>query len=110
MDDLEDIQADLGEGRMTVFTQTANHWPLDHLTSRFLNFGRPIFENLMLSRRRPRPRWKKLITRCLDPILIDIIYRAGKYYSKDYCAKSSGTLPSLCQPAHGSARNSPGKR
>lgn len=93
MDDLEDIQSDLREGRATVFTQTANHWPLDRLTNRFLNFGRGIFENLDAFPSQAAAPLEEVITHCLDPILIDIICRAGKYYSKDYLREIERHMP-----------------
>ncbi len=93
MDDLEDIPGDLREGRATVFTQTANHWPLDRLSNRFLNFGRAIFENLDAFPSQAAAPLEEVITRCLDPILIDIICRAGKYYSKDYLREIERHMP-----------------
>lgn len=93
MDDLEDLQDDLREGRATVFTQTADRWPLDRLTNRFLNFGRAIFENLDAFPSQAAAPLEEVITRCLDPILIDIICRAGKYYGKDYLREIERHMP-----------------
>lgn len=93
MDDLEDIPGDMREGRMTIFTQTANHWALDLLTNRFINFGRAIFENLDAFPSQAATPLETVITRCLDPILIDTIHRAGKYYSKNYLRELERHMP-----------------
>ncbi len=93
MDDLEDIETDLREQRMTVFTQTANRWPLDGLTSRFLNFGRAIFANLDAFPSQAAGPLEEVITRCIDPILIDTIQRAGKYYTKGYLRELERHMP-----------------
>ena len=93
MDDLEDIQTDLQEGRMTVFTQTANHWPLDGLTNRFFHFGRAIFNDLDAFPSQAAAPLGEVITRCIDPILIDTICRAGKYYTKDTLRELERHMP-----------------
>jgi hypothetical protein len=42
VDDLEDLEPDLRDGRLSVFAQAAPHWPLDGLTNRSLHFGGEI--------------------------------------------------------------------
>lgn len=37
-DDLQDVAGDLGNGHMTIFSQTAGRWSLDRLTNRLFNF------------------------------------------------------------------------
>ncbi len=84
MDDLEDIEQDMREARMTVFSQTANHWPLDGLTNRLFHFGRAIFKDLSMFPSPVIAPMKDLIDRGIDPVLIDIVGQTGKYYSKAY--------------------------
>ena len=84
MDDLEDIQTDLKDGRLTVFTQTAGHWPLDRLTNKLFHFSRAIFSDLSAFPSQAASVLGELIERAIDPILLDIIGRTGKYYSRSY--------------------------
>lgn len=84
MDDLEDLQEDMREGRMTIFAQTAGHWPLDGITNRMIHFGRAIFGDLSAFPSPAVAPMEELITRGIDPVLIDIIGQAEKFYSKVY--------------------------
>jgi hypothetical protein len=84
MDDLEDIEQDRLDGRMTIFSQTSSHWPLDGLTNRFFHFGRAVFKFLEPVDAKTNVPLRELIGNCLDAILIDIVNRAGKHYSKKY--------------------------
>jgi hypothetical protein len=93
MDDLEDIQSDLSEGRATVFTQTAGRWPLDGLTNRIFHFGRATFGDLSAFATPAVEPMSELIERGIDPVLIDIIGRAGKYYSKEYLRELERHMP-----------------
>jgi len=84
IDDLEDIEQDFQEDRMTIFSQTASHWPLDGLTNRLFSFGREILSDLSAFQSPSVPALAELILNSLDPLLIDTVSRAGKYYSKEY--------------------------
>ncbi len=93
MDDLEDLRQDLREGRATIFTQTAGHWPLDGLTNQIFHFGRAIFHDLDDFPAPATAPLQDLITRGIDPVLIDTIGRAGKYYSTDYLRELERHMP-----------------
>jgi hypothetical protein len=93
MDDLEDIETDLREGHMTVFTQTVHHWPLDGLTNRFFHFGRSIFSNLDAFPAQAAAPLEEVISRCIDPILIDTVHRAGRYYTKETLRELERHMP-----------------
>ena len=84
IDDLEDIEQDFREGRMTIFSQTASHWPLDRLTNQVFSFGREILGNLTAFHSPSVSALGELISHSIDPLLIDTVGRAGKYYSKGY--------------------------
>jgi len=84
MDDLEDVDSDRKEGRLTIFSQTAPHWTLDRLTNRTIHFGRSVMGLAMLFHSPAAQSFQSLIDWGLDPIMVDIIGRAGKYYSPEY--------------------------
>jgi hypothetical protein len=87
IDDLEDVEMDFRDGRMTVFSQTATHWPLDGLTNRLFSFGREILGDLTAFHSPAVPALAELISHSIDPILIDTVGKAGKYFSKGYLHK-----------------------
>lgn len=93
MDDLEDIRDDIHEGRASVFSQTARHWPLDAVTNQLFYFGRAIFKDLGPFQSPAVEPLTDLVTRGIDPVLIDTIGRAGSFYSKDYQREMERHLP-----------------
>jgi hypothetical protein len=93
MDDLEDIQTDFNEGRCSIFSQTLPHWPLDHLTNQFVHFGRAVLSNLLSFKSPAALPLQELTSRCIDPILIDTIGRASKFYNKSYILELERHIP-----------------
>jgi hypothetical protein len=93
MDDLEDIQNDQQEGRLTLFSQTAGHWPLDRLTNQLFHFGRSILHDLSDFDSPATPALAELIHLCIDPILIDTVGRSSRFYSKAYLHEMERHLP-----------------
>ena len=93
MDDLEDIDGDMREGRMTIFTQTAPHWPLDCLTNRMFHFGRKLFSRVSVFHSPSAAPLADLIASSLDPMLVDTLGRASKYYSRSYLKDMQCHLP-----------------
>lgn len=93
MDDMEDIQQDLREGRMTLFSQTAHHWPLDGVANRVFHYGRAIFSDLSAFPSQAAPMLQALIERCVDPLLISIIGQSENYYSSAYRRELERHIP-----------------
>ena len=84
MDDLEDVQSDQKEGRLTIYAQTAGRWPLDLITNQTIHFGRNLNHLISAFDSPACQPFKELIERSLDPVMIDIIGRAERYYSREY--------------------------
>lgn len=93
MDDLEDLEDDLRQGSMSIFSQTARHWPLDGLMNRVFWFGKEVFADLSGFPGTAAPMLKELIERCIDPILIDSAARMGAYYRKPYLRALEQSFP-----------------
>ncbi len=93
LDDLEDIHSDLKEGRMTLFTQTAPHWRLDALTNRIFHFGHTVFNQVNGFPTGSSASLYPLIEHILDPMLLDTLGRAAKFYSRDYLRAAERSLP-----------------
>jgi hypothetical protein len=82
LDDLEDVQDDLREGRLTVFSQASGHWHLDALTNRTINFSQKVFEGLDCF---DIPESvKELIRHVSTSMLIDAASQVEHFYTKSY--------------------------
>lgn len=93
MDDLEDIESDRKAGYMTIFSQTAGHWPLDAVTNRAMRFGQRIFA---ATDRFPVPDaapLRGMILRALGPLLSVSAAGAAGYYTRDYLRELEAHMP-----------------
>jgi hypothetical protein len=100
MDDLEDIHNDQRDGQMTIFSQNAGCWPLDALANRTIHFGRKVFEGMDCFPSSDTQTLHDFLTRCIDPILIDIIGQARQYFQASYMAQLEDHLPFRCNYLH----------
>lgn len=103
VDDLRDAGTDCQNGHMTVFSQIAHRWPLDHLTNRTIHFSREILK--LLKPLEIGPNWsqnetpsqseagpvsgepsifKELIQNSVTFLILEAISRNQNLYSKDY--------------------------
>jgi hypothetical protein len=87
MDDMEDIDQDKNGNYMSLFSQTAGNWPLDNMANRVFHFGRAVLHDLDAFDNKDSVNLKALIHNNIDPILVDIISRNGKNYTKEYLIK-----------------------
>ncbi len=93
MDDLEDVQIDAEAGLMTVFSQTGNAWRLDAVTNRALDFGHRVFQSIQYFTAPDTQPLKDLLLDCIDPLMVDTVGRAKRYYSKEYLREIEKRLP-----------------
>lgn len=84
VDDLEDIEKDLNAGLMTVFSQTANHWPLDGVTNRTYRYGLEFLEALNKVPGDPLIPLKEVIRLAIAPMLFLSVGSFGRHYSRAY--------------------------
>jgi hypothetical protein len=84
VDDLEDLEQDLVNGLMTVFSATAGRWPLEPVTNRTMQFAGKAMEALDEFDAPAAEPLKALIHRSITPLLIGEIGSAGKYLSPAY--------------------------
>lgn len=93
MDDLEDVEADRRAGFLTIFSQTAGHWPLDGLVNTAFTLGARIFNQM---ERFPVPQARPLqdlVLRALNPLLSVSAAGAGKYFSRPYLRELQAHMP-----------------
>jgi hypothetical protein len=87
MDDLEDVELDRQGGIMTVFSQTARHWPLDALTSRLIVFGNGLLDDLSHFSVAGLGTLEEIMRKCITPLLIDSAGQVGHLYGRQYIAE-----------------------
>ncbi len=83
-DDLQDVEQDRREGRLTIFSQTARRWPLDALTNRTFHFCDRVLERLDGFYDPGLEPLKELMKRSATLLLINAVGNAGHLYSKAY--------------------------
>lgn len=84
MDDLEDVERDCRDGIMTIFSQTARHWPLDAITSRLIVFGQGLLDSLGGFTVAGLDTLEEIMRKCITPLLIDSAGQVGRLYSRQY--------------------------
>ncbi len=84
VDDLQDVQQDRKAGLSTVFSQTAERWPLDGLTNRTLAFGAKVLECLNAFDAPGLDPLKELMKRSALLLLIEAAGHAARLYSQSY--------------------------
>jgi len=91
LDDMEDVEQDSEEGRLTVYSQPAGHWSLDALANRTFHFGRNVLMRLDCFEVEESVR--ELIRRGADLLLIDTIGRMDRYYTPAYLRELEAYSP-----------------
>jgi hypothetical protein len=84
MDDLEDVDRDSRDGILTIFSQTANLWPLDAVTSRLIVFGQGLLDDMTQFKVSGLAPLEEIMSKCITPLLIDSAGRIGHLYSRPY--------------------------
>lgn len=93
MDDVEDIEADMRGGIMTVFSQSAGHWKLDGVTNRLFHFGEAVFSQMERFPGGDAATLRGLVWTCIQPALIGSLIRSHRYYSRDHLASLQQHFP-----------------
>jgi hypothetical protein len=93
MDDLEDVHNDLESRIMTVFSVTAQKWPLDGVTSRAFNFGRYLFDVLEIFDSPGLEAIKEMLSIVYYPILIDSASVSSRFYTRPYLRQLEAHYP-----------------
>jgi hypothetical protein len=86
VDDLQDLQRDLSERVLTVFTHAARHQPLDELTTRTLCFGQKVMDRLA---QMPKGSGvlREMIQKSYWSLLIWSAGESGDLYTEKYLAE-----------------------
>ena len=93
MDDLEDVHSDLKAKIMTVFSVTAQRWPLDGITSRTFHFGSYLFDALKIFNSPGLEPMKEMLSIVYYPILIDSASVSSRFYTRPYLNQLQAHYP-----------------
>jgi hypothetical protein len=91
LDDMEDVERDTRDGRLTIYSQPGGHWSLDRLANRTFHFGRKVLLGLDCFDV-PEPV-RALIRQGADLLLIDAIGRTERYYTPSYLRELEAHAP-----------------
>ncbi len=83
-DDLQDVIDDRKTGILTVFSQTATHWPLDGITNRLLAFGARVVQGMSCFPQPDALPFQELLVGSLRLLVISAVGAAGRLVSREY--------------------------
>jgi hypothetical protein len=92
MDDLR-IPGKTSEGNLTMFSQTARRWPLDAVTNRTVHLGRLLIARLQEIDAPGAEPFKRMIGKCLDPLVISSAGEVGEFYTRPYLRELERRIP-----------------
>jgi len=93
MDDQEDVESDLGGGRLTVFSEAAGRGKLDLTMNRLFSFSRTILKELDSFLTERSTPLIEVSLKGIDLLLIDACARTHAYYSRKYLAYLESFFP-----------------
>jgi len=94
MDDLEDVQQDLKDGILTLFSQSARlKIPLDGLTNRTFAMGQILLNRLDCFNSTAQKPIREILQKSIHPLLIVSAAGLGSYYSRGYLSELENHLP-----------------
>jgi hypothetical protein len=91
LDDMEDVGEDNQAGRLSLYSQSPGHQPLDALANRTFHFGRSVLMGLHCFE--VDESLREVIRHGADLLLIDTIGRTGRYYSQSYLRELEAHSP-----------------
>ena len=83
-DDLQDAKEDLSNGHMTIFSQTAEKWPLDAITNALFDFSNKIIDLDEGFTSKDSYKMKDFLKKNLVSLIFEAISQNYNLYSKDY--------------------------
>ncbi len=84
VDDLQDVEPDRKAGLLTIFSQVADHWPLDRLTNRAMNLGDHVMQGLDAFDAPGIEPLKELTAQSVKLLLLYAAGGARRYHSRRY--------------------------
>jgi hypothetical protein len=83
-DDLQDAKEDLENGHMTIFSETAEKWPLDNLTNALFDFSNKVIDLDEGFTSEESYKMKNFLRKNLISLVFEAISQNYNLYSKEY--------------------------
>lgn len=83
-DDLQDAKEDLQNGHMTIFSQTAEKWPLDNITNALFDFSNKVIDLDEGFMSEESYKMKNFLNKNLISLIFEAISQNYNLYSKEY--------------------------
>lgn len=83
-DDLQDTKQDLKNGHMTIFSQTAEKWPLDEITNALFHFSGKLLDSDRAFLSKPGNEMKAFLKKNIVSLLLEAISQNSNLYSRGY--------------------------
>lgn len=84
IDDLQDVQEDLKNGHMTIFSQIAGRWPLDNLTNKLFWFIEKALDDKYIFETDDSVKVRKVIYESCVGMMFEAISKNRKLFSRKY--------------------------
>ena len=93
MDDQEDIESDLHDRNLTLFTQAVITGKVEKMMNRLFAFKREILKSLDYFSSGTADHLIRISTKGIDLLLIDAVLRTDKFYSRKYLRRLEPYFP-----------------
>ncbi len=84
IDDLQDVEEDLKNGHITMFSQIANKWTLDKLSNKLFSFIENILNRQTILLSDDSVKLKKVILESCNIMILEAISKNKKMFSRKY--------------------------
>ncbi|HVN54354.1 MAG TPA: hypothetical protein VMT46_08495 [Anaerolineaceae bacterium] len=93
LDDQEDVEMDLSAGLMSLYSQTAQGWPLDRLANLTMSFGRRILAQIDSFTVPGAHDLREILERSVNLVVVATAGRFKRFYSRPYLREMESYLP-----------------
>lgn len=83
-DDMQDAKEDLKNGHMTIFSETAEKWPLDNITNALFDFSNKIIDLDEAFTSKESCKMKEFLKKNLVSLIFEAISQNYNLYSSEY--------------------------
>ena len=92
-DDLQDVMEDRKNHHMTLFSQTAGHYPLDGLVDRLLRFIPKVVDGKLEAGTRQANHMRDFIVKNCLLLITEAVGRNRRFFSRDYVKRLQDRFP-----------------
>ncbi|KAB3531109.1 class 1 isoprenoid biosynthesis enzyme [Alkaliphilus serpentinus] len=84
IDDLQDVEEDMKNGHMTIFSQVAGKWPLDPLVNKLFWYIEKVLGSFYINEGKDKEMLKNVIRESCRTMIMEAISTNKRFFSKKY--------------------------